>query len=214
MLLLFLQEEKKIYSNNELDDVFLSYDKILIRLKYQNIKTKDGNEITHKDLRKAITIMQKKHRNCRWKSEKIKSKNYYILIEGYYWLIYVYFNNEKLLLDADIDFFEERIKLYENLLKLKSKNLFENDMYVKKLSDYFNRQEETVKKAIWKMIKENRDYRYKINEEYLVTKEGIEWLCKNCFKYKYLQLLEDYKMELTEKYIKVGYLYDNFLGKN
>lgn len=64
------------------------------------------------------------------------------------------------------------------------------------------------------MIKENRDYRYKINEEYLVTKEGIEWLCKNCFKYKYLQLLEDYKMELTEKYIKVGYLYDNFLGKN
>lgn len=204
----------KIYSSDELDNVFLSYDKILIRLKYQNVKTKDGNEITHKDLRKAITIMQKKHKKSRWKSEKVKSKNSYILIEGYYWLVYVYFNNEKTLIDADIDFFEERIKLYEDLLKLESKKLFFKDMYVNDLAHYFNRKEETVKKAIWKMIKENRDYRYKIGEEYLVTKEGIEWLCKNCFKYKYLQLLEDYKMELTEKYIKAGYPYDNFFGKN
>lgn len=124
----------------------------------------------------------------------MKSKNSYILIEGYYWLIFVYFNNEKILIDADIDFFDERIKLYENLLKLESKKLFCKDMYVKDLAHYFNRKEETVEKTIWKMIKENRDYRYKIREEYLVTEEGIEWLCKNCFKYKYLQLLEDYKM--------------------
>ena len=33
-------------------------------------------------------------------------------------------------------------------------------------------------------------------------------------KQKYLELLEEYKMELTEKYIENGYLYDNFLGIN
>ena len=92
-------------SANNLDDVFLSYKKILKRLKLLGIKTKKGNEITHKDLRYAIQIMEKKHPSCRWKSEKLKSKRYYILIEGFYWLIYVYFQNEKKQIDADIEFF-------------------------------------------------------------------------------------------------------------
>ena len=92
-------------SANNLDDVFLSYKKILKRLKLLGIKTKKGNEITHKDLRYAIQIMEKKHSSCRWKSEKLESKRYYILIEGFYWLIYVYFQNEKNQIDADIDFF-------------------------------------------------------------------------------------------------------------
>ena len=77
-------EEKKIYNESKLDEVFLSYDKILFRLNIQEIKSKEKKDITHKDLRKAITVMQMKHKNCRWKSEKIRSKNSYILIEGYY----------------------------------------------------------------------------------------------------------------------------------
>ena len=43
-----------------------------------------------------------------------------------------------------------------------------------------------------------------------IYKEGIEWLCKNCFRHKYLELLEEYKMELTEIYIEKGYPYDVF----
>ena len=81
-------------SDNSLDDFFLSYKKILLRLKMLNVKTKNGNEITHKDLRKAITIMNKKHPNCRWQSQKLKNKRYFILMEGFYWLIYVYFQKE------------------------------------------------------------------------------------------------------------------------
>lgn len=92
-------------SDNNLDDIFLSYEKILIRLKLLGAKTKTGKEITHKDLRQAINIMEKKHSKCRWKSEKIKSKKSYILIEGFYWLVYVYFQDKKKLIDADIDFF-------------------------------------------------------------------------------------------------------------
>ena len=61
ILLLFWLEEKKIYNESKLDKIFLSYDKILYRLNIKNIKTKDNKEITHKDLRKAITVMQRKH---------------------------------------------------------------------------------------------------------------------------------------------------------
>lgn len=57
----------------------------------------------------------------------------------------------------------------------------------------------------------NGNYRYKKDGKYIISKLGIEWLCKNCFKQKYLELLEDYKMELTQKYMDEGYIYDNFL---
>ena len=207
-------EVKKIYNESKLDEVFLSYDKILYRLNIKNVKTKDNKEITHKDLRKAITVMQRKHKNCRWKSEKIRSRNFYILIEGYYWLINVYFNSDKKLIDADIEFFKELIKQYEEILKLESKNLFDKDMKMQELVNYFNKKYETIEKAIWKMIKVHSNYRYVVNNEFVITKEGIEWLCKNCFKQKYLEVLESYKMDLTEEFIRAGYIYDNFFNKN
>lgn len=207
-------EEKKIYNEEELETIFLSYNKILFRLNIQNVKTKRGREITHKDLRYAIQVMQRKHQNCRWKSEKIKSKRTYILVEGYYWLLYVYFNGEKKLIDADIDFFEKRIKQYEELLNVKSKKLFVKEIKMEELANYFNRKYETIEKAIYKMIKVHSNYRYIEKDNFIISKEGIEWLCKNCFKLKYLELLENYKMELTEKYIYAGYIYDNYFGKN
>ena len=186
---------------NSLDSIFLSYRKILTRLKLLNLKTKNGKEITHKDLRYAIRIMEKKHPYCRWKSEKIRSKRYYILIEGFYWLIYVYFQNEKSQVDADIDFFLKRI--------------FTKDMSIDELVIFFNRKYRTIEKAIIKMIKAtDKNYRYRKNGRFIISKEGIEWLCKNCFKQKYLEMLEQYKMELTEQFIEKGYIYDNFFNKN
>jgi hypothetical protein len=180
-----------------------------------NLKTKKGKDITHQDLRYAIDVMVKKHPTCRWKSIKLRSRKYYILIEGFYWLIYVYFNKDKKLIDADIDFFKLRIKQYEELLKIHSKEIFAEDMYVSDLEKYFNRKYRTIQKAIIKMLKvTDENYRYKENGKYIISKEGIEWLCKNCFKQKYLELLEEYKMELTEKYIEAGYIYDNFFGCN
>lgn len=66
------------------------------------------------------------------------------------------------------------------------------------------------------MDKENLQniFIYYDNDKLIVSKQGIEWLCKNCFKQKYLELLEIYKMELTEKYIESGYVYDYFWGIN
>lgn len=202
-------------SESELDKIFLSYNKILRKLKQQGIKTKNNKEITHKDLRKAIFVMLKKHPTCRWQSDKVNSRRYYILIEGYYWLVNVFFQNEKNLIDADIDFFKMRIELYENLLKLKPKDLFSDNIQYSQLEIFFNRKIDTIRKEIKKLEKKySINLKFKENNQVYVYSKGIELLCKDCFKQKYLELLEQYKMELTEQYIKAGYIYDNFFNLN
>lgn len=104
----------KMDSEQVLYSIFLSYNKILKRFQLLGVTTKYGKEITHKDLRKAIEVMLKKHPTCRWRSKKVRSRKYFILDEGYAWLLQVYFNKEKSLIDADVEFFETRIKLYED----------------------------------------------------------------------------------------------------
>lgn len=64
------------------------------------------------------------------------------------------------------------------------------------------------------MLNYNLNFKYIENGKSVISKEGIEWLCKNCFKQKYLEMLEEYKMELTEKFIEEGYIYNNFYGFN
>ena len=153
----------------ELENVFLSYNRIIEKLNNENITTKTGNVITHKDLRQAVDVMLKKHYKCRWRSEKVMNKKYLILIEGYYWIKYVYFSKEKSMYDADIKFFKDRIKQYEEILNIKEKELFNCDIEVECLDIFFNRKIETVKKAIQKMMKVNKEYRYLLNEKYVVN---------------------------------------------
>ena len=203
-------------SEQFLDSIFLSYNKILNRLHALGITTKNGKEISHMDLRKAIDVMIKKHPTCRWRSEKIRRRKYFVLIEGYYWLTQVYFQKEKSLIYADIDFFKLRIKQYEELLKIEhNENWWNNDMDIKQLCEYFNRQDITVRKAIKKMCDSGlEEYKFLVNNKVVISSKGVEWICKNVFKQKYLELLEKYKMELTELYIEAGYPYDNFFWMN
>lgn len=203
-------------SEQVLDSIFLSYNKILKRLHLLGITTKHGKEITNMDLRKAIDVMLKKHPTCRWRSEKIRSRKYFVLVEGYEWLKNVYFQKDKSLNDADVDFFEIRIKLYEDFLKVEhNENWWKEDMNIKQLCKYFNRKDITVRKAIKEMCDNGLEgYKFLINNKVVISKEGVEWICKNVFKQKYLELLEKYKMELTELYIKAGYPYDHFFHRN
>ena len=203
-------------SEQVLDSIFLSYNKILNRFHSLGVTTKHGKEIKHVDLRKAIDVMLKKHPTCRWRSEKIRNRKYFVLVEGYSWLNQVYFQKEKSLIDADVDFFENRIKQYEKLLKIEHKeNWWNEDMNIKQLCEYFNKKDITIRKAIKKMCNSGfEEYKSLINKKVVISKEGVEWICKNVFKQKYLELLEVYKMELTELYIVEGYPYDNFFHKN
>ena len=206
----------KVDSEQFFDSIFLSYNKILMKLHILGITTKNGKEISELDLRRAIDVMIKKHPTCRWRSEKIKSRKYFVLIEGYYWLTQVYFQKEKTLIDADIEFFKLRIKQYEELLKIEhNKNWWNEDMNIKQLSIYFNREDITVRKAIKKMCDSGlEEYKFLIDNKVVISSNGVEWICKNVFKQKYLEILEQYKMELTELYIEEGYPYDNFFWKN
>lgn len=212
------KEVMKMWRSSEqaLDSIFLSYNKILKRFQLLGVTTKYGKEITHEDLRKAIEVMLKKHPTCRWRSEKVKSKKYFILDEGYVWLIQVYFNKEKSLIDADVDFFEDRIRQYEELLKIQhDENWWNEDMDIKQLCNYFNRKENSVRKAIKRMWDNGfEQYKFLVDGKVVISSKGVEWICKNVFKQKYLELLEKYKMELTELYIKAGYPYDHFFGRN
>ena len=206
----------KMDSEQVLDSIFLSYNKILKRFQLLGVTTKYGKEITHKDLRKAIEVMLKKHPTCRWRSKKVRSRKYFILVEGYYWIKFVYFEKEKSLIDADVEFFETRIKLYEDFLKVeRNKNWWNEDMDIKQLENYFNRAESSIRKAIKKMCDNGfEQYKFLVNGKVVISSKGVEWICKNVLKQKYLELLEKYKMELTELYIKAGYPYDHFFGRN
>lgn len=197
-------------SENENNKIYLSYKKILNLLNIQNIKTSMNKDIDYKILLQAIRIMEKNHPICRWRQIRAKDNKHYILIEGFYWLSFVYFQHSQKQIDADIDFFKLRISQYQKLLNIKSKNFWLREYKLVELIDYFDRSEITIKKAISKMIKYNKDYMFIRENKYFVTNEGIEWLCKNIFKQKYLEILEKYKMELTELYIKAGYPYDLF----
>lgn len=194
-----------------MDDLFLSYNKILKIFKKMNVKTASNKDVTYSDLKEACRLMQMKHSKCRWRFTQKKQNKYYILIEGFYWLQFVYFQNEKKQIDADIYFFEERIKQYEKLLHHEPKKFWMKDMSISELTFYFNRAFTTIENNVSKMNKAtNGVYKYIKDNKIMVSSSGIEWLCKNCFKKKYLELLEEYKMELTEKYMEAGYPYDNF----
>ena len=93
--------------------------------------------------------MLKKHPTCRWRSEKVRSRKYFILVEGYYWIKFVYFEKEKSLVDADVEFFETRIKVYEDFLKVEhNENWCNEDMDIKQLEKYFSRAESSIRKCV------------------------------------------------------------------
>ena len=48
----------------------------------------------------------------------------------------------------------------------------------------------------------SEQYKFLVDGKVVISSKGVEWICKNVFKQKYLELLEKKKMELTEKYIK------------
>jgi len=57
-------------------------------------------------------------------------------------------------------------------------------------------------------------YKFLVDGKVVISSKDVEWICKNVFKQKYFELLEKYKMELTEIYSKKGYIYDEFFGRN
>ncbi|WP_304818923.1 hypothetical protein [uncultured Clostridium sp.] len=201
--------------------IFMNYKEILEDFRENNIKTKAGKEVTHKDLRTAILIMLDQHPSCRWQSEKIKKRYYYLQYEAVIWLREVYFNNYEIkFIDKDIKWFEERIKWYIDTLEKNNIKYPQIDYHLKpmtkrELTKYFDRGLSSIQQAIIEMEQitncKNRNYK---NGTLQINEVQIEWLLKNKFKTKYLQLLEEYKMVLTEIFKANGGYYDNYFDRN
>lgn len=201
--------------------IFLDYKEILEELEKRNLKTKSGKKITHTDLRYAITVMNEKHSSCRWQSEKIKKKYYYIQYEGFIWLRDVYFSSYDMkFIDKDIKWFENRILWYQN--QFNKNNIEYPDinygiiaMNKKELADYFKKSIRTIENGIreYEAVKTKNIRHYK-EDKLEINEAVIEWLLKNRFKNKYISLLENYKMQLTEIFKANGGYYDNYFGRN
>lgn len=199
----------------------MNYKEVLQYFKENSIKTKGKKEISHDYLRTAVLIMNKKHSLCRCQSEKFRKRYYYLQYEGVIWLRDVYFNNYNIkFIDRDISWFEERILWYQNTLSQKSIEYPIMDfqlkaMNKKELAKFFERNISTIKKAIIEIEKKkNCKIRNYHNGILYVDEKQTIWLIKNKFKIEYLELLEKYKMELTEIYKANGGFYDNYFYRN
>ena len=73
----YSEEVMKMWEDSEqvLDSIFLSYNKILKRLHSLGVTTKHGKEISHIDLRKAIDVMLKNIQLVDGKVKKLKVEN-------------------------------------------------------------------------------------------------------------------------------------------
>lgn len=88
-------------------------------------------------------------------------------------------------------------------------------MNIKQQCKYLDIKEITIRKAIKKMCDNGLEqYKFLIKDKVVISGKGVEWLCKNILKQKYLELLKKYKMELTELYVERGYIYDEYFGRN
>ena len=67
-------------------------------------------------------------------------------------------------------------------------------MDIKQLCEYFDRRDITVRKAVKKMCDSGLgEYKSYIDRKVVISCKGVEWICKNVFKQKYLELLEKKK---------------------
>lgn len=106
------------------------------------------------------------------------------------------------------EFFDNSFLSYNKILK---------KLHLLGLTTKNNKQitELDLRKAINETRKSGfSEYKFLVNNKVVVSSSGVEWICKNVFKQTYLELLEKYKMELTELYIEAGYPDDNFFHRN
>lgn len=201
--------------------MFMNYKEIISDFNNRGLTTKGGKPITHTDLRKAIQVMQQKHLLCRWRSERIKQRYYYIQYEGVLWLRNVYFNSYDMkFIDKDIKWLKNRIIWYQNQFDKNNIHYPEFSFNVDtmnkiQLCKYFDKSISTIENAlrIYEKSTSSKDRCYK-DGKLQVQSSAVIWLIENQFKYKYIEILESYKMELTEIFKANGGFYDNYFGRN
>ena len=178
---------------------------LLTSLNNENILTKTFLPISETNLEVALIRMQQKHPNENWVIKNNRKEICQISTEGVEWIKNVYFSHCKIsFIDKEILFFYNKTLYLQNWLKNHqiSTSNFENsisNMSKKELLSFLNRSESTLKRAVSEMKKNSElDYKNYMDNKVYFSSEQIIWLLKNKFKYKYLELLENYKLELEQ----------------
>ena len=185
-----------------------SLNTVVKNLNNRNYFTAYGYKIINKDVYYAISVMQSKHSRCGWvKKDNNKIR---ITLEGYYWLEYVYFNKQRLvLIDADISYFEQLLKRYETIchendIKYEIFKFIANDMNYKELAVLTHRSQNTVKDYFIQMPEEIKKQSYYLGTTKYITANACEKFCKIKFKQCYLHYLENMCLMMKKKIIKEG----------
>lgn len=147
--------------------------------------------------------MTKRHILEDWffvRSANNNQKTMYISNEGLDWLKEVYFNKDGYYLDLEITFFENIIKNQEQKLDIDHKSKKYQDMSITDLMKQFRKSRTSIDTAVSRMIKRTGiNYKYIIDDEVIIKKEGVKWLYEKYFRLAYLEELENYKLELDQK---------------
>lgn len=154
------------------------------------------DEITneYKNFMWHLNDMRKRHKQQQW---YLKGK---IDNEGINWLIEVGYNyNYSRLIDAEIDFFKNRIYHYQDILNQSHHLLDYKDMNILELESYFNRSNRSIKSSIQKLMLHHSSYKYYSGRRTYITKEGVKFIEENYYKREYLKRLEKLHLELKEK---------------
>ena len=189
-----------------------SVKEILSFLTEQNITTSYGYDVTHKDVLNGLKIINEKHSSCEWVdyTEPYPKFTY----EGYAWLVSVYFDKTKSLIDADIIFFEKLIENYRQIcddenVRYYIQPFIKNDMTYDDLAEFVGRKRSTVKKAFYKLPPLQKNNCYYHNQNKYIASDVCDDLCRKNFKRTYIKYLEklylNLKTELLKKGIEVTY---------
>lgn len=144
---------------------FMNYREIQLYFNEKNITDSNNQPLTIKQIRKAVWHMNHRHPNCEWLSELVTKRYHYVVTEGVVWLEKVFFRKDnRKSIDAEIDFFIDRIMWYENFCSVNNigfeKFDFENtdSMTIKQKRNYLEKLEEVKMNLTKKCIERGFPY--------------------------------------------------------
>lgn len=192
---------------------YYSVDTVYQWLTANNIRTVTGLRLINKDVLNGISAMQKKHSLCEWiKYDKNRPT---INMEGFYWLVEVYFNNKKSYPQKDIDFFEKQILDYQNIcddykLVFSVPEYIEKEMTVEELAEFTSRSIVTVRKKL-KHLPPQKNTSFMKDGKTVYTKSTCDYFCYNFFKHTYLKYVEEVYLYLKNILLRneIVVVYDN-----
>lgn len=155
--------------------------------------------------------MNKKHPMCNWTvygNDKLPM----IETEGKYWIVEAYFNKNKSLLDAEVDFFENIINEHkafcdENNINYEIPPLIKSNMTFDEFAILVGRAKGTVQKEYYKLSQEEKEKSFQSDNKKYIASSVLTQLCKQSFKRRYLQYLEEVYIYLWQDCLSGGSIY-------